>query len=216
VGVVGDVRSFLNEPVPPTIFLPDAQTSIGLVKGFIHWFPNSLLVRSSQDPLLISRQVVEAVRSLDAAVPIGRVESMEEVFSTSIAFHRFSMTLMCVFGGLALLLAAVGIYGVMAYSVTQRTHEIGIRMALGARRADVLHLIMKRGLGLTLGGIAAGLAGAAALSSLLAGQLYEVKPTDPLAFTLAVAALVLIACLACGLPARRATRVDPLVALRHE
>jgi ABC-type antimicrobial peptide transport system permease subunit len=141
---------------------------------------------------------------------------MEEVLSTSIAFQKFLMILMSVFAGLALALAAVGIYGVTAYVVAQRTHEIGVRIALGALRSDVLKIVLRRGMLLTLGGIVAGLSGAMALTRFLAGQLYGIKPTDPPVLVMVVSALGLIAFLASWMPARRATRVDPIVALRYE
>ena len=216
VGVVGNVRSFLGEPAPPTVFIPDAQSDIGGTKAFLAWFPASVLVRTAQDPLSLSKDVENAIRRTDSAVPLGHIQSLEETFSTSLAFEKFVMTLMSTFAGLALVLAAVGIYGVMAYSVAQRTHEIGIRVALGAGRADVWRMVIGRGMMLTGAGIAAGTLGAWGLTRFLAEELYEVKPSDPVAFAVAAGGLGAVALLACCVPAWKAMRVDPLVALRHE
>jgi putative ABC transport system permease protein len=216
VGVVGNVRSFLNEPPPPTVFIPDTQADIRGTKGFLAWFPGSILVRTAQDPLSLSKDVVSAVRGVDRDVPIGQVESMSEILSISLAVQEFLMTLMSVFAGLALVLAAVGIYGVMAFWVAQRTREIGIRLALGAPPADVWRMVISRGMLLTVTGIVLGLVGAASVTRLLADQLYGVKPADPIVLGIAAAVLALVALLACWIPARRATRVDPLVALRYE
>jgi putative ABC transport system permease protein len=216
VGVVGDVRSFLNAPAPPTVFLPDAQCDIRGTKGFLAWFPDSVLVRTAQDPLSVSKDVVDVIQAVDPAVPVGQVQSMDEILSTSLAFQRFLMTLMSTFAGLALVLAAVGMYGVMTYSVAQRTHEIGIRVALGARPFDVWRIVIGRGMLLTLAGVVVGLAGAEGLTRLLADQLYGVQPADLLVLTIAASVLALVALVACWIPARRAMRVDPMVALRHE
>ena len=216
VGVVGNVRSFLNEPAPPTVFIPDTQADIHDTKGFLGWFPASVLVRTGQNPLSASKEVVNAIYAADSGVPIGQVRSMDEVLSTALAFQEFLVTLMSVFAGLALVLAAVGIYGVMAFLVAQRTHEIGIRVALGARASDVWRLVVGRGMALAAIGIVLGLMGAASVTRLLADQLYGVKPGDPLLLTIAAAILGLVAFLACSIPARRATRVDPIIALRHE
>jgi len=216
VGVVGNVRSFLNEPAPPTVFIPDAQSPIGLAKLFIGWFPNCILVRTAQNPLSISKEVAGVVRSVNSDVPVGHIQSMEETLSTSVAFQKFLMTLMSVFAGLAVLLAAIGIYGVMAYSVAQRTHEFGIRLALGAGRKDVLAMVLFGAGKLAALGIALGLAGALGLNYLLRSQLYGVSPADPATYLAVCALLGLVALAACYIPARRATRLDPLKALRYE
>jgi putative ABC transport system permease protein len=216
VGVAGDVRSSMNEPAPPTYFVPMAQASFGTDQLFQGWFPTSILVRTSVGPLSLSREVESAVRGVDPNLPIGRVRSMEEVLSTSLAFQRFLMTLMGVFAGLALVLAAVGIYGVMSYWVRQRTREIGIRMALGAGRKTVRRWVVRQGMTLALYGVAAGLLAALGLARLLGSVLYGVKPTDPLTFVAVSLILAAVALAASYIPARRATKVDPMVALRYE
>jgi putative ABC transport system permease protein len=153
---------------------------------------------------------------VDSQLPITKVETMTNVAAESVAARSFNMVLVGLFAVLALVLAAVGIYGVMSYAVTQRTQEIGIRMALGASATDVLKLIIKNGLTLTLIGVLIGVAGAIALTRLLATMLFGVTPTDSLTFVAVSLVLIVVALLACYLPARRATKVDPLVALRYE
>ncbi|HEV2245884.1 MAG TPA: ABC transporter permease, partial [Terriglobia bacterium] len=216
VGVVGDVKSYLNEPAPPTFFVPMAQASYQSDQLFQAWFPTSVLVRTAQDPLTVSREIEGALRQADPNLPIGQIRTMEEVFSQSIAFQRFLMTLMTVFAGLSLVLAMVGLYGVISYSVTQRTHEIGIRMALGAERREVLRMVVWQGLRLALIGVSIGIAGALALTRFLTSLLYGVKPTDPLTFIVVSLILTAVALAACYIPARRAARVDLMVALRYE
>jgi putative ABC transport system permease protein len=157
-----------------------------------------------------------AVRSVNASVPVSSVASLEQIVANAVWQPRFNLIVIGLFAGLALALAAVGIYGVIAYSVKQRTQEIGIRMTLGAQRSDVLRLVVGQGMKLALAGVALGLAGALALAQVLAKLLFQVKPTDPLTLFGVVLLLVAVAFLACYLPARRASRIDPMVALRHE
>jgi putative ABC transport system permease protein len=153
---------------------------------------------------------------VDNQIPVSDVHTMEELMSVSLAQQRFNMFLLGLFAALALILAAVGIYGAMSYSATQRTHEIGIRTALGAQRRDVLRLVMNDGAKIALFGITIGIAGALALTRLMAGLLFEVKPTDPVTFAAVAILLAFVTLVACYIPARRAMRVDPMVALRYE
>jgi len=216
IGVVGDVKSYLNEPAPPTFFVPVAQAAYEADQLFQGWFPTSILVRTAQNPLSLSRAVEDALRHADPNLPIGQVRTMEEMLSLSIAFQRFLMILMTAFAGLALVLAAVGLYGVISYSVSQRRHEVGIRMALGATGRDILGAVLHDGLRLTLMGTAAGLAAALVLTQILSAMLFGVNPTDPLTFMAVSWLLISVATLASYIPARRATKVDPMVALRYE
>jgi predicted permease len=214
VGVVNETKQrSLDESPPATVFIPLDQVSEGL-KGILR--QPSFVLRTTADPLLLSTAVRSEMRQLDPGLPVRNLRSMDELVTRSIAPRRFNLSLLSLFSGLGLLLAAVGIYGVMAYSVSQRTHEIGLRMALGARVPDVLKLVLKQGMVLTLAGVGLGLIASFALTRLMKSMLFGVSATDPL--TLAGVALLLtcVALLACYLPARRATKVDPLVALRYE
>jgi len=174
------------------------------------------MVRTSGDPAAVQASLPRVIRETDPLVPVGRVRAMEEVLLGSLAFQRFVMALLTAFAGLAIVLASVGLYGVIAYLVAQRTHEIGVRMALGARSRDVLRMVLGHGLRLVAIGVVLGIAGALALTRFLAGQLYGVRPTDPFTFTAVTALLALVALAATWLPARRAARVDPMIALRNE
>ncbi len=216
VGVVGDVKSEIARTVPPTVFIPSAQTPVGFTRLFGVWFPTHVMVRASGDPAALAGVVRAAIHDTDPRVPVGRMRTLDEVLSASVAFNRFQMLLIAIFAGLALVLAAVGTYGVMSYLVAQRTHEIGVRVALGAVPRDVLGMVLRRGLALAGGGLVLGLVGAGALTRLLASQLYGVRPLDPLTFGAVTAVLLLVALLACFVPAWRAARVDPVVALRAE
>jgi putative ABC transport system permease protein len=215
VGVVGDVRTSIGEPAPATFFIPLAQDA-GDIQAFQAWFPVSIVVRTAQPPLTLSHAVETAVHDADPDLPIGHIQSMEQILSTSLAFQRFSMILMSIFAALALILAAIGTYGVMAYSIAQRTHEIGIRMALGAEPGDVLRMVIGQGMTLAALGLVIGIAGALAATRLLASQLYAVSASDPVIFIVVAVLLALVALFACWIPARRAAHVDPLIALRYE
>jgi putative ABC transport system permease protein len=156
------------------------------------------------------------VLALDKEQPVYNIRTLDSVLSESVAAPRFRTLLLAVFAGMALLLAAVGIYGVISYAVSQRTQEIGIRMALGAQASDVLKLIVKGGMTLVLIGVARGLAGAFAITRLMTTLLFGVQPTDVATFAVVSGSLIAVALMACLVPARRATKVDPLVALRYE
>jgi putative ABC transport system permease protein len=164
----------------------------------------------------MTQAIKKEIWKVDSQLPITRVETMDELAASSFAARRFNMSLLTLFASLALLLAAIGIYGAMSYAVTQRTQEIGIRMALGASTFDVLTLIIRNGLLLVIIGVVVGLGGAFALTRLMATLLFGVTPTDALTMSVVSLVLVGVALLACFIPARKATRVDPLVALRYE
>jgi putative ABC transport system permease protein len=210
-GVVGEVHlDSQSEKVHPQVYFPAAQTSLYPVHVA------DFAIRTAGAPLAIVRDVQRQVWSIDKDQPLTRVQTLEEVVSASVAQRRFQAVLLLLFAGVALALAVVGVYGVISYAVAQRTPEIGLRLALGAQRRDILSLTMARALGPILAGIVAGLAGALAASRLLTTLLFEVKPSDPATFALVASLLGVVALGACLIPARRATRVDPMVALRDE
>ncbi|HYK91035.1 MAG TPA: ABC transporter permease [Acidobacteriota bacterium] len=207
VGIVGDVKEFgLDKPAGDCVYVPIAQNpSVG-----------SVLVRTNEDPMSLAGQVRRTIRDLDPEIAVTNVESLEQARSDTLTPARVMTDLLALFALLALLISATGIGGILALSVSQRVHEIGVRMALGARSVDVLRLIVGRGMVLVLLGAGLGLSAALALTDLLRSLLYEVTPTDPLTFSLAAGVIGGAALIACYLPARRATGIDPLVALRHE
>ena len=216
VGVVGDTKQFIGVPATPTVFISSAQTPAGLTRLFSSWFPIHLVVRTEGDPAVLKSRVASTIRATDPQVPLGRMRTMDEVLDGSVEFQRFLMLLLAAFAGLAVTLAAVGTYGVMSYLVAQSTREIGVRIALGALPRQVLGVVIGRGMLLAGIGVAAGLAGALALTRMLAQLLYGVKPTDALTLAGVSVLLLLVALGACVVPALRATRVDPVVALRNE
>ena len=207
VGVVKDVKHELDNPVTPEYYLPHAQDP---------WNAMVLVARTSVDPALLSGALRQQVWAIDKDQPVFDLRTMREVRSMSVALYSFSSVMLGIFASIALVLAAIGIYGVMAFAVTQRTQEIGIRMALGARTADVLKLVVRHGMKLALIGIVIGLAGSWALTRFLKQLLFGVEATDLLTFSLVSLCLLVAAFVACYLPARRATKVDPMVALRYE
>jgi putative ABC transport system permease protein len=216
VGVVGDVKSHIDQPAEPTTFVPAAQAKLETSNLFEGWFPRSIVVRTTGNPLLLNQALREAVASTDSLVPTGAIRSMDQVLSHSLGLRNFMMMLLSMFGGLALVLASVGIYGVIAFAVSHRTREIGVRMALGAKPADVLRMVLREGLKLVAVGAVIGVAAALMLTRLLEGMVYGVRVRDPLIFALVNLLMVAVSLAACYVPARRATRVDPLVALRYE
>ena len=213
VGVVGNVRyNAVVEESLPVMYFPHEQVPLFL--GGVSSM--ALVVKTATDPLTATGAVREVIRSMDPSLPISEVRSMEQIVNTAFSEPRFTMLLLAVFAGVALILGAVGIYGVIAYMVNQRTHEIGVRMALGARAADVRQLVVQQGAMLALIGILLGLAAALVTTRVLSSLLYEVSTTDPATFAAVALLLGAVAVLASYLPARRATRVDPMVALRAE
>jgi putative ABC transport system permease protein len=207
VGVVKDTkqRELSGEPAAE-MYLPFAQSPHRSM---------ALMIRTTNQDTVVNA-VRRDIQALDPGVPLYGVRNMENVISESIAAARFRTLLLAIFAGVALILAMIGIYGVMSYAVTQRTQEIGIRMALGARVVDVLKLVVKNGMSLAVIGTIFGLAGALAITRLMATLLFGVSPTDFGTFALTTFGLLLVALLACYIPARRATKVDPMVALRYE
>jgi putative ABC transport system permease protein len=212
VGVINDMKdTSMKQPANETVFAPYAQYS---GEG---WNSDPVFaIRSTGDPLALTGLIRDQVRSLVPGQPVGEVASMDEVLGKSLSQARFGMLLLALFAGLALALAAIGIYGVVAYSVVQRIHEIGIRVALGARPADVMRLVLEQGAKLALAGLLAGIVAALGLTRLMASLLYGVQAADPATFVGVSFLLGLVTLLACYVPARRAMRVDPMVALRHE
>jgi putative ABC transport system permease protein len=206
IGVVGDIRDrSLAGPPLAAMYLPTRQTG-----------RNNLVIRAGENPLSLAGAVRREVQAIDPEQPVSAVRTMNDWIETSVAGARYRTILLGLFAGVALLLASTGIYGVMSYSVTQRTHEIGVRMALGARRWDVLKLVVRQGMVLVVIGVIIGLLGAFALTRVMSSLVFGVTTKDPLTFAAVSLVLTLVALIACYVPARRATKVDPLVALRYE
>ncbi len=217
IGVVGDVRDIgLNSSPEPTMYVPIAQLSDGVTAILSRRLSMTWAVRTKVTPYSLNAAIQRELRAASGGLPVGHVRSMDQVVVESTARNQFNMTLLSIFAGIALLLASIGIYGVMAYTVQQRTQEIGIRMALGAQCGDVLRMVLRHGLWLCLVGIAVGLSGAFATIRLMKSLIFGVSPTDPLTFASVAVLLAGVAFIACWIPARRASRVDPMVALRHE
>jgi len=216
VGVAADAKNDgLTEAPRQEVYVPLSQRAAA-IDGMGFERQMSLAVRTSVEPMNLANAIRQEVWALDRNIPITNVRTMEQILAAVTVQPRFNTILLGIFATVALILSGVGIYGVLSYSVTQRTHEIGIRIALGARPGDVLKLVVRQGMILTLFGIVIGLAASFALTRLMAGLLYDVSATDPATFALIALLLAAVALLACYLPARRATKVDPLVALRYE
>jgi predicted permease len=208
VGIIANARTeSLAEAAVPQIYLDVYQTGAKRL---------ALLLRGHLDAAATAEQVREQVQSVDPTLPVSGAQTLSETVSASLSERRFSLQIVALFALTALLLAGLGIYGVVSYMVSERSHEIGIRLALGAQRRDILRIVVRQGLVLAMAGAAVGLVGAVVVSHLMAGLLYGVRPTDPLTFAGVALLLIGVALLACYIPARRATRVDPLAALRHE
>jgi predicted permease len=211
VGVARDAKyGGIREAIVPVIYLPYLQNRPGLPAEM------NFAVRTVGDPFAATPAIRQIVQGIEPSVPMFDVRTQSEVIARSFAKQRLFATLSSFFGLLALALVSIGLYGVMSYTVARRTHEIGIRMALGAQARDMLSLIIKQGMTLVLGGVAIGLAGALALSRLIESWLFDVSVTDPTTFAVISLLLVSVAFVGCYLPARRASKVDPLTALRHE
>jgi predicted lysophospholipase L1 biosynthesis ABC-type transport system permease subunit len=208
VGVVGKTKADgLDAPYEPHVYFPESQ-----VPGYAL----DVYIQTNASTEMLEEPVRREVQAVDPNLPVFGVRTLESVVSESLASRRFAMRLTALFAITALLLAGVGIFGVMAYFVGQRTREIGIRVALGASPRDISRLILGRGMTLTAGGIGLGIFGAAALTRSLGSLVYDVAPVDPATFLIGAIVLGAVALTACYIPARRATRVDPMVALRYE
>jgi putative ABC transport system permease protein len=214
VGVVGDVRQ-MELGAPPAMALYQQYQQVPERR---RWFVEEMtfVIRTSAEPQSFVAGLRSELQAVDRELPLHSVATMEQVVAKSVADPRFYTLLLGSFSALALILAAAGIYSVISYSVMQRTHEIGVRMALGAQAGAILRLVVRQGMGLTLAGLAIGLGGSFALTRLLSGFLYQVSVTDPATFALLSLSLAAVALVACWIPARRATKVDPLVALRRD
>jgi predicted permease len=211
VGVAADVKRIsLREAPPPEMYVPYTQ------KVWPSLLTMDVVVRTTQDPASIPASTRTAIHSVDPDLPLANIKPLADIFSDSMTESRFSMLLLAAFGGLALLLAMIGMYGVISYSVAQRTQEIGIRMALGAQRRNVFQMVIGQGARLAILGIVLGLAASLAVTRLINSFLYGVPATDPLTFVVVVLLLTLVVLLACYVPARRAMKVDPMIALRYE
>ncbi|MGD0697250.1 MAG: ABC transporter permease [Terriglobia bacterium] len=212
VGIVGETKQYaLDETSSPSMYLPYAQAPVPFLMQDI-----TFVLRTRSDPLSLVAPARRAVQAVDPDLPVFDVATMEQLVYKSASGPRFNTALLGIFAALALILATVGVYGVMSYTVLQRTHEIGVRMALGADAGDIIRQMVRQGMLLAAGGIAAGIAGAWVLTRFLASLLFGVRPTDPITFALVPVVTVVAALLACFLPARRAAKVDPMVALRYE
>jgi ABC-type antimicrobial peptide transport system permease subunit len=198
------------------MYVPEGQVTDGLTQLANKVIPLSWIVRTSQEPTTLTTAIQREFLAVDGQLPVSKFRTMNQVISESTARSNFNMLLLTIFAGTALLLAALGIYGLMSYSVEQRTQEIGIRVALGASGSDMLRMVIGRGLLLAGIGLTAGMAAAFGLTRLLSSLLFGVKANDPIAFGAVALTLAAVAWVAVYIPARKATRIDPLIALRYE
>ncbi len=206
---MGDVRHRgQEEDARPEMYISYLQNTV--------WPVMNLVIRTTSGPAGFMPAVRREIQAIDKSQPVFNIKTMDQLLSESTAQRRFNMLLLASFAALALSLAVVGIYGVMSYTVSQRTHEIGMRMALGAQPGDVLKLVVRQGIILMLAGIALGLIGALALTSVMTNLLYGVSPTDPVTFAIVIIVLAIASLFSCYVPARRATKLNPLNALRYE
>jgi putative ABC transport system permease protein len=210
VGIVGNVRQTGLYEQKLEFYVPYMQER----RSFMA--PRDLVVRTKADPAVIAAAVRKAVWAVDKDQPVSNVRTMNQVFAAAISQERFQALMLGLFAALALVLACVGLYGVISYSVVQRTHEIGVRMALGAQPVDVLRLVIRQGMLLTFAGLIVGIVAGTFVTRVLTDMLFGVTPRDPLTFVGVPVLLLVVAFLACYVPARRATRIDPLIALRYE
>jgi putative ABC transport system permease protein len=207
-GVVGDIRHYgLDQGVEPEIYFPSFQST---------WRWANLVIRTTGEPLSLAPAVRRTVRGLDAGLAVGKLRTSRQLLADSVAKPRFTTLLMLTFAVLALVVAGVGVYGAVAYSVGQRTRELAVRMSVGAGHGDIFRLILGEGVLLGVSGLGVGLAGALVLARLMAGLLFEVSPLDPATFAVVFLALIALVAVASFLPARHAARVDPMAGLRHE
>jgi predicted permease len=208
IGVVGDVRQYeLNRAPQDEIYRPFNQSPRS---------DSRILLRTTTNPMILARQVEEMVHQIDPQQPVTDIQTLEQVRYESLSSPRLTAFLLTLFAALALVITAAGISGIMALTVSQRTREIGIRMALGASKANVLGMVMRQGIGLVMIGLLAGIAGAVVLTRLMSSVLFGVEPTDPLTFLGVTLVLIIVAAVSCFLPARRVTNIDPMIALRTE
>jgi putative ABC transport system permease protein len=208
VGVVGDVKQgALNQETQPLLYLPYAQAPVENLR---------IVARTNLPPVSLTKSVRAAVREVDRELPVFAIRPLDDYVATSIGPQRFYATLVGIFAAVALALAAVGLYGVIAYAVSQRTHELGVRVALGATSQRIASMVVKQGLGLTIGGAAVGVVAAVLMTRVLSALLYGVSALDPVTFAVVLFVLLAVATVASYVPARRAARVDPLVAMRGD
>jgi putative ABC transport system permease protein len=217
VGIVGNIReNGIKSGDQAVMYVPQSQIPDGLTQLANNVIPLSWIIQTATEPSSLSAAIQREIRSVDSQLAASKIRTMDQVISESTARQNFNMLLLTIFAGLALLLAAIGIYGLMAYSVEQRTQELGIRMALGADRGDMLKLVVRQGMLLAGIGVVIGLAASFGLNHLLANLLFGVKATDPVTYAAVAAILVSVALIATYIPARRATKIDPVIALRYE